>query len=397
VNSIISILLVVLSALLFVPAFVYFFECMVAALSRPGGRPQPGNTRPAVTVVMPAHNEEGTVGDTVAHVLSQLEENDRLIVIADNCSDETAAEATNAGAMTWERTDPERRGKGYAISFAVDRLSADPPPVVILIDADCRVEEGLIDRIARAAVENERPIQSRYLFVAPAGSGRICQISSFACLVRNYVRPLGLDRLGFPCHLTGSGMAFRWDDLASAPGQAGNIVEDLSLGLELAISGKEPMLCENAIVRSELPIIGGAARAQRKRWEHGQLATLVEFVPRLLREALAQRRPSLFALALDLVVPPLAFLILLNIVMLIPNLTLGLWQGQYLPLGISLSSLGLIGIGTIVAWARYGRDTVDASVLLSTPFYVLWKLPMYLAAIVGKAQKEWLRTDRGSN
>jgi cellulose synthase/poly-beta-1,6-N-acetylglucosamine synthase-like glycosyltransferase len=393
--SLANALLVVVSATLFVPALVYFIECFIAVFR--GNRPYVGNSpRPKVAVVVPAHNEEGTVGQTVAHLAAQLSADDRLIVVADNCSDGTAREAAEAGAEAWVREDADRRGKGYAISFAISRLSADPPPVVILIDADCRIEDGLIDRIASATIKHNRPIQSRYLFDAPPGSGRMSQISAFACLVRNHVRPLGMKYLGFPCHLTGSGMAFRWDHIASAPGQAGNIVEDLSLGLEMAIAGHEPMLCEDAVTRSDLPGSGQAAKTQRQRWEHGQMATLVAFVPRLFRQAVSQRRVSLLALALDLAVPPLAFLVLLNVSVSAVNVVFGILFGDFQSLVISLTALLLIGTATLAAWARYGRETVPGSVLLSMPFYVLWKLPLYVAALLGRRQKDWVRTDRNA-
>ena len=394
--SIFNAALVTLAVVLFVPALVYTIECLVAAMPRSSRPVSPGGERPAVAVLVPAHNEAGTIGETVAHIATQLSSDDRLIVIADNCTDETAAEATGAGAEAWIRTDEKRRGKGYAISFAISRLREDPPPVVVLIDADCRLGEGLIDRIATAAMKKNRPVQSRYLFDAPPGSGRMSEISAFACLVRNHVRPLGMQRLGFPCHLTGSGMAFRWDQIANAPEQGGNIVEDLSLGLEMAIAGSEPMLCEDAIIRSDLPVSGQAAKTQRQRWEHGQMATLVTFVPRLLRQAVAQRRFSLCALALDLVVPPLAFLVLLNVAAAVINAGAGLLLGLYSALGISLVSLFLIALATMAAWIRFGRDTVSGRTLLSTPVYVLWKLPLYVAAVIGKRQKDWVRTDRNS-
>jgi glycosyltransferase involved in cell wall biosynthesis len=392
--SAINVALIALSALLFVPAAVYSVECLLATLIRSAPREVAGSRRPDIAVVIPAHNEEGIIGDTIRQIATQLAGKDRLIVVADNCMDRTAEEAAEAGADVWERQDADQRGKGYAISFAVERLSASPPEVLILIDADCQLDDGLIDTIGKAALASNRPVQARYLFVAPPGSGRLSQISSLACLVRNYVRPLGLKHLGLPCHLTGSGMAFVWEQIKSAPGQGGNIVEDLALGLEMAIAGNEPMVSTEAIIRSDLPGTGKAATTQRQRWEHGQMATFVAFAPRLAMQSILQRRLSLMALALDLAVPPLALLVALTSLVAAANFLFGLFFGEYMALAISAASLLLIVVATIGAWVRYGRSTVSGLVLLSTPFYILWKLPLYVAALLGRGQKEWVRTDR---
>jgi len=396
IASVVNAALVVGSALLFVPALVYSVECLLATLKRRVPQCALSKERPGIAVVIPAHNEEGTVGETVRQIATQLAGNDRLVVVADNCTDRTAQEAGEAGAEVWIRHDGDHRGKGYAISFAVEQLSANPPDVLVLIDADCQLDAGLVDTISRAAAENNRPVQAQYVFVAPPDAGRLSQISAFACLVRNYVRPLGLKHLGMPCHLTGSGMAFVWQQILSAPSQADNIVEDLALGLEMAIAGSEPLMCAEAIIRSDLPGTGRAAKTQRQRWEHGQMATFAAFGPRLLRQAFSQKRLSLMSLALDLAVPPLALLVALTLLVTLINALFGFLAGDFAALGISTASLLLITVATIGAWARFGRSTVSGFVLLSTPFYILWKLPLYLAALVGKTQKEWVRTDRGA-
>src|SRR5262249_44966332 len=146
----------------------------------------------------------------------------------------------------------------------------------------------------------------------------------FAFKFKNLVRPLGLARLGFPCLLTGTGMAFPWQTLRDVKLASGNIVEDMQMGLDLAAAGHPPRLCSDARVSGDLPGSEQAAVGQRKRWEHGHLQTLFTQVPRLTAAAVRRGKPSLFGLALELSVPPLSLLFLLWAVVLAA--AIGLWE-----------------------------------------------------------------------
>src|SRR5690606_21575389 len=132
-----------------------------------------------------------------------------------------------------------RRGKGYAIEFGLNELAQDPPEVVVIVDADCRVEPGSIGLLAARARETGRPIQAEYLILPPHLAPRTA-INALAFLIKNRVRPLGLHRLGLPCQVTGSGMAFPWDVIRRAPAMGSYLVEDMLMGIELARLGSAP-------------------------------------------------------------------------------------------------------------------------------------------------------------
>ena len=186
-----------------------------------------------------------------------------------------------------ERTDPTRRGKGFALDHGIRSLEPTPPDVVIIIDADCRLQAGAIDLLGEQACRTGRPAQAVYLLEPPARAGVLTQLSAFAFLFKNLVRPRGLVRLGLPCLLTGTGMAIPWVLVRSAPLASGNIVEDMQLGVDLACAGNAPKLCPGARVDGVLPSGGAAAYRQRRRWEHGHLRTLLTQVPRLLLAAVS--------------------------------------------------------------------------------------------------------------
>ena len=265
----------------------------------------------SIAVLMPAHNEAEVIGETLISLTPQLGPQDRLIVVADNCTDETAQLARNAGATVLERTDDTQLGKGFALDCGLRFIAAAPPDVVVMVDADCQFRQGSIRQLASNAIAHQRPVQGVYLLDRPAQPSLKESVSAFAFKVKNLVRPLGLAQLGLPCLLTGTGMAFPWSVMTTVDLANRSIVEDMKLGFDLAIAGTPPMLCSNVIVAGPLPPSDDAAKTQRTRWEHGHLQLITHYFPKLFGQAIAQGRLDLFAIALDLVIPPLSLLVIL--------------------------------------------------------------------------------------
>jgi cellulose synthase/poly-beta-1,6-N-acetylglucosamine synthase-like glycosyltransferase len=344
---------------------------------------------------MPAHNEAGIITRTIRNVQGQLAPGDRLLVIADNCSDETAAEARAAGADVIERSDPDRRGKGYALDYGLNHLAADPPPVIAVVDADCDLAPGALDAVVRQAFATDRPAQGIYLI----GTGREADVprrlSAFAVQFKNQIRPLGLHQLGLPCLLNGTGMAFPWRVIRAARLNTGSIVEDTLLGVDLALQGHPAQLCPTAFLTGAAAPDRAAAAKQRTRWEHGHVQTILDWVPALLRTGLVKGRPTLIGLGMELGIPPLSLLILAWVVL--TTVCLLWWQlanGSWAPALILASAALLTGLAVLMAWRKFGRKTMPLFTLVTAPLYIAWKLPIYLRLVTGR-EKSWVRTDRG--
>lgn len=374
------------------PLAILAVETCAALLARESTEPPLSPVRPRCAVLVPAHNEEESIGPTVRRLAAQLLPADRLIVVADNCSDDTAKAAGAAGATVLERRSTKQRGKGFALDHGVRFLESDPPDVVIFVDADCAVHDRFVGRLAAAAAVAGRPVQSCNLVLPPAAAGLKDRVSWFAFQYKNLVRPLGLDRLGLPCLLS-MGVAFPWPVVRDAPLATGNIVEDMQLGLDLAVAGHSAEFCPTARVTSALPSGRSAAVTQRTRWEHGHLRTLLGQVPRLVAASLRQRRADLLGLALELSVPPLSLLFLLWAVAGVGAGLLASFTGDWLP-ALILAGSGLAALlAVLAAWFRFGRDHLPWTSLLTAPAYALGKLPIY-AAFLLRPQRAWVRTAR---
>jgi cellulose synthase/poly-beta-1,6-N-acetylglucosamine synthase-like glycosyltransferase len=379
--------------LLAIPVTTFLVET-IAALAPPSrsvvARPM---SRGCIAALVPAHDESVAMLPTLADIRSQLRAGDRILVVADNCTDDTARVAAAAGAEVVERNDPVRNGKGYALQFGLAHLSRNPPEVVVFFDADCRLAYGTIDRLASTCAIAQRPVQALYLMKCPIRSSINYQVAEFAWRVKNWVRPLGLSRLGLPCQLVGTGMAFPFGIVRSVDLASGSIVEDLKLGLDLALAGSAPMFCPLALVTSEFAPSATGAGTQRQRWEHGHIA-MISAAPSLIVAAVARGNLGLLALALDLAVPPLSLVavLLAGVLLLAVGAALCGLSGLALTIAL-LCSLGF-GLAIFLAWLVHGRDVLPPCAVVSIAPYVFRKLSMYARILTGRTAAHWIRTDR---
>lgn len=376
-----------------IPMIVFCIECLVGVFAPLQEHDTNAPIQPRLKVLVPAHNEADHIHSTLEALISEVLATDSIFVIADNCTDNTADIARSYGTTVLERQDANHPGKGYALDFALQTLQADPPEVIIVIDADCRVTPGTIALLAQKAVQEQRPIQATYLMEAAEIEGLTDRISAFAIKVRNLVRSVGITQLGYPCLLAGSGMAFPWDILQQVSLAGSKCVDDMQLTIDLAIAGHTPTYTTAGRVIGRL-MQNQAAQSQRSRWEHGHLQVIFTQVPKLLRESWRQKRLSLVMLALDLSVPPLSLLVVLwflTFSLSIVATFLGLLAWQFLAV-LGLAG-GMLGFALGSAWVKFGRHDLPLQILLAIPVYILWKLPIYLNFWV-QPQTQWLKTER---
>jgi glycosyltransferase involved in cell wall biosynthesis len=374
-------------------AIVCFFAAEVIAsfFYRAPAAPKAG-PRGRIAVVIPAHNEEGGVGATIALARDALGGADRILVVADNCTDGTAAVARAAGAEVVERSDAVNRGKGFALQAGVDRLRADPPETIVFLDADCAPQAGAIDRIARLASERARPVQALYLARPAEEAGTASAVSAFAWLVLNRVRMTGLQAMGGFSRLTGSGMAFPWGQIAGRKLASGEIVEDLALTLSLVEDGAAPLLDTGAVIETGLARSAAGAATQRARWELGSMRLAARRAGALFAKGFFGDVKALL-MAFDLLVPPLTVLLAVIAAGFLASLFFAIaGEGRALSYFFFAALVFTAALG--VAWLEYGRSTLPPEMLSGLTPYLLGKLRVY-GGEGRKSAKGWTRTDRG--
>lgn len=389
---ILQIIFIVALVLVSLPVLLLFVQ-IVFSLRKYHHQPMPSVDRPNIAVLIPAHNESTGVIPTLQSLKTQLQTGDRIVLVADNCSDDTANVAKAEGVEVIERSNLKLRGKGYALDFGMRYLMESPPEVVIIVDADCIVEAGSLDRLARTCMVKNRPVQALYLMKSPAEASLKTKIAEFAWAVKDWARPLGYLQLGLPCQLMGTGMAFPWALLQSAELATGHIVEDLKLGLEFANARRPPLFCPEALVTSTFPQNNEGVQSQRTRWEHGHLSMIFQDGPREILSSINSLNLGLLALAVDMCVPPLALLMLFVLALCGFSAVTAALTSTLMPWILAFFTLITLVLGILLAWTKFGKSIISLKELLSVPLYILGKVSLYVKFLV-KRQVEWVRSNR---
>lgn len=363
-------------------------ECLIGS-ARPVTT-DPQSDAPSFIVLMPAHNEAAGIARSVCSVKAQLRPYDSLVVVADNCCDDTAAIARSLEALVMERFDPDRRGKGYALEFGRASLQGTSGEVVIVVDADCIPQDNALVRLAATIAARNSVIQGADLLVPAVESSTNVRISCFAFMIKNLVRQQALTMLSGTALIQGTGMGFPREVFNRLQWKTASLVEDLDMGLDLILAGHRIGFEPSAVFLSDASSDTGTA-SQRRRWEHGMLHSLTAYVPALLHKAFTGRWRLVFV-GLDLMIPPTAMLIVISLATLAAGL---LVLGLTFPVFALSSGLALLCLGLQRAWQAHGREILPLRSIAGIPAYIVWKLPI-ATQFFTRRERKWIRTERGS-
>jgi hypothetical protein len=360
---------------------------LAGMLPPPRGRQLPARGR--VAFVVPAHNEEARLARTLASLRQEcLRDGDaEVVVVADNCTDNTAGLAPDHGARVLVRNDLSRRGKGYALDHAFGQLLREDFRYFVVVDADSEVDAGFLAAMRRHFAAGADVVQGRYT-VLNAGDSLRTRFMELALAAFNVLRPRGRTALGFSAGLLGNGFALRREVLEALPYAAGSIVEDLEYHLVLVFHGAAVTFADDARVRGEMPSAGPGVRQQRLRWEGGRLRMLLEHAPGLVGDVLRGRGRAAEPL-LDLLLPPLAYhAALVGVLALLPFD----WARA-----IGLAGLAVIALHVVAATIVCRLPPTRLLLLAAAPFYIAWKILLLPATLAAAARDHpWVRTARGS-
>lgn len=239
-----------------------------------------------VTVLIPAHNEEVSLPSTIASLLSQSRPPDRVVVVADNCTDSTVALARQAGVDVLESVNNTQKKAG-ALNQALKRLlpHQGDNDVVMVVDADTRLDDGFLDAAVTRFTDDRALMAIGGLFYGEQGHGLLGLFQRNEYL--RYAREIRRRR-GRVFVLTGTASMFRPAALRVVSENRGRLLpgtpadvydtaaltEDNELTIALKSLGALMISPAQCTVVTELMPSWRTLWAQRLRWQRGALENL---------------------------------------------------------------------------------------------------------------------------
>ncbi len=379
----------------------YLVLLSIFALLEKNNKPESADELRRFVIVVPAYNEEGGIARTIKNLMEINYPKDLfdVLVIADNCTDQTARVAESEGAIVWERVNPKLRGKGHALRWCFDHMLNNGMHIsydsVVVVDADSIVSGNLL-KVFNIYRESGAEVIQGYLTVAPKPGSWTSETIRIGLTLYNYVRPLGKRWLGCSAGLRGNGMCFSTTILKRIPWNAYSQTEDLEYGIDLLLNDVGVVFAPEIIGYNQIPENARNAESQRERWELGRLPVIGQFAGKLLINSIKKRSFKLFDSFIDLIMPPLAMILMLITVMIGLSFTLW-WAGVHESLLFMWLWIALMGCTLLHALFGFMAADADKSMyrsLLYVPRYIAWKLMLYAKVFLKGRTTEWVRTVR---
>lgn len=387
-----------INLLLLILAIPATFSCaylaLLTLLSAKLPAPAPSSRRLRFDVFVPAHNEEAGITRTALSLLAidWPRTGFRVIVIADNCTDRTAEVARAAGAQVLERHDLSLRGKGYALAHAFAYSAQDGfADAVVVVDADAEVSPNLLEAFAARIEQGAKAMQAQYGVLNPWSSWRT-QLLAIAKGAFHIVRSRARERLGLSCGVRGNGWCVTHELLREVPYRFFSLTEDVEFGIALGMAGHRVEYAAEAFSNADMAAAETTARSQRQRWEKGRADMVRSRLVPLLRAAVLTPSLVCLDLTLELIVPPLSYLVM-NVTLLgVLAAVLMMWWPPVAFWGWwALGCAAILVLYVLRGWQLSGMGARGLLALAHVPGFILWRIKLLLTR---KASTEWVRTER---
>jgi cellulose synthase/poly-beta-1,6-N-acetylglucosamine synthase-like glycosyltransferase len=371
----------------------YLVLLTLAALLTRRVVPPPGPGKRRFAILVPAHNEELVI-DRLLGSLDALEYDQQLFdvcVVADNCTDSTAAIARRWGARVYERFDESERAKGFALRWLLGRMrtTGQRYDAYVVLDADSVVQPNLLQSLD-ARLEAGSQVVQAYYSVLNAWDSAVSGLRFAALAALHFVRPLGRSVLGLSVGLKGNGMCFAAPVLERFDWKWFTLAEDVEFHLALVKAGVRVDFAHETCVLADMPVTLAQAASQNQRWERGRLQLLRSVVPSLVLQALRTRSWLCLDAAIEQVIPPLSVPVLLGGLTLLAAVVVESWPAALIAGAGLLAQMAYLAAGLLLVKAPLRAYLA----LSSAPLYVAWKVGVYAHSVLNLRATTWIRTAR---
>lgn len=242
--------------------------------------------------IIPAHNEAAVVANLVESLKNQnySKELYDIYVIADNCTDNTAEVARNAGAIVYERFDETKKTKGFALQwFLAQKIEEDAPyDALCVFDADNIADENFLKAMNKKLCQGENVVQGYRDIKNPTDNWITAGYAIFYWTMNRFYHYARYN-IGLSPLLNGTGFMVRFDVIKPTGWDTKTLTEDIEFSLKNIIEGRRLGWATDAIVYDEQPTGFKQSWSQRSRWTVGHIQCLKEYTG-LLATAVKEKK-----------------------------------------------------------------------------------------------------------
>jgi len=356
--------------------------------------PPSGTTR--FGILVPAHNEEILLSRLLRSIDEQNYQRGKYhcIVVADNCTDNTANIGLRHSATVLTRKDPVHRGKGYALQWGLSQINLNDYDAIFVVDADSEISREALAQLDRLLNQGESMIQCYNGVANPDDSwfSRLLDVS------RSFVNEICLpakQKLGLSVYLMGNGMCFSTRILSRYGWSAFTVGEDWEYYARLIQDGEKVGFGRMARVYHQESVSLGQATSQRMRWSSGRFFVAGKYGFLLFLEGIREGNFMKLDASLPLLFPNLSLGMNLTVFSFVLAFA-ALHEG--LPRSILLALLGTLTFMQLMMFLSgilfTNNKLMKALSIFLAPLFLFWKLGIDLVSLAGFGRGEWTRTER---
>ena len=264
--------------------WVYQMIVSLCSLVKLKDKPLKINKDHRFMAIIPAHNEEAVIANLIESLKNQTYNKELydIYVIADNCTDNTAKVAKEAGAIVYERFDLTKKTKGYALNwFLKQKIEEDAPyDAFFVFDADNIVDKNFIKNMNKKLCQGEDVVQGYRDIKNPTDSWITAGYAIFYWTMHRFYH-LARYNLGLSPLLNGTGFMVRFDVVKPNGWDTETLTEDIEFSLKRIIAGKKLGWATDAIVYDEQPVGFKQSWSQRSRWTVGHIQCISRYTKEL--------------------------------------------------------------------------------------------------------------------
>ncbi len=347
-------------------------------------------------VIIPAHNEELLIGRLIesASNIDYPAEYTELIIVADNCIDQTADIAIERGIKCLIRKDESNRGKPYALDWALRQIAKDEYDAYVIIDADTTIDSAFLKAMNAKLNKGAEAIQGYFDIMNPRDSW-LTRLAVLPGILKFKMRYAVKEKLKLSCPLMGNGMCFSRNIIEKYGWNAYSITENWEYFVKLLLNGHRVNYEHNAIIYSHAVTALSHGETQRKRWLKGQLGVLFDYYKDIIKRVVMNKSIVALDALIELLLPSYSMLLIWTIGTFFILVFLSWIDVRYIWLRNTSAVLVLAQVIYCLYAFALSKPSVKTWISLAyIPLFLFWKLVVTIKGVFELKDKTWVKTDR---